>query len=647
MAITKMKRIRLIALAKDRDELLSSLLHVGCVELREPEGELSGEDNAALLHHDVSGLADARGELTQLQHAIEVLDKYAPRKKPLLSLRPTMKETELLDEAARRAALEKADTINGHARTIGQLNAREARIHADCLSLRPWENCDIPLETKGTAKTEVLLGAVPAATELSALAGALDDAGVAAEAKELSADREQRYLEIIVHKDCRQEALDALRAYGFSFAQLKDLTGTVRENIAALDRELGQISAQRDQEIEAVRRMGSCADELKLGLDRVEQVIATESAKERLLTGGSILCLEGWASVPEIPELEKALAKFDCAYELTEPKEEEYPTVPVELRNGKLVRPMNMVTDMYSLPAYGTVDPNPLMAPFFIVFYGMMMADMGYGLIMMLLSAIVMKKSKPNGATMRYMIPLMGLCGISTFIWGALTGGFFGDLIPQMRGILTGVDPESVPLWALFSPLDDALAVLVGSLVLGVIQIFTGMIVSMYKQIKRGETMAALCNEGAWFLVFILAGAGFAIGKLSWGLIAGLVVLAVTQGYGKKGFGIVTGIFGSLYNGITGYFSDIMSYSRLMALMLAGAVVAQVFNKLGAITGNIVTFFIIAMVGNALNFALNILGCFVHDMRLQCLEFFGRFYEDGGKPFRPLNINTKYVDIEK
>lgn len=434
MAIVKMKRLRLIALAQDRDALLSSLLHVGCVELREPEGELSEENGAALLHHDVSLLTDAKGDLTQLQHAIEVLDKYAPRKKPLLSLRPTMKETELLDEAARRSALEKAGLINGHARTIGQLNARETRIHADRLALQPWENCDIPLETKGTSKTEVLLGAVPVTVDFSALSGALDEAAGAAEVRELSADREQRYLEILVHRDCRQEALDALRSFGFSFAQLKDLTGTAKENITRLGRELDEISSQRNKEIEAVRQMGSCASELQLGLDRVEQVIATESAKERLLTGGSILYLEGWASVPEIPELEKALAKFDCAWELEEPVKEEYPQVPVELRNGKLVRPMNMVTDMYSLPAYGTVDPNPLMAPFFIVFYGMMMADMGYGLIMMLLSLIVMKKSKPNGATMRYMIPLMGLCGISTFIWGALTGGFFGDLIPQMRG---------------------------------------------------------------------------------------------------------------------------------------------------------------------------------------------------------------------
>jgi V/A-type H+-transporting ATPase subunit I len=127
-----------------------------------------------------------------------------------------------------------------------------------------------------------------------------------------------------------------------------------------------------------------------------------------------------------------------------------------------------------------------------------------------------------------------------------------------------------------------------------------------------------------------------------------VVVLVLGLSYGKQGIvGKIMGIFGGMYNGITGYFSDILSYSRLMALMLAGAVVAQVFNQLGAMTGNVITFVLIAMVGNALNFALNLLGCYVHDMRLQCLEFFGRFYEDGGKAFTPLDVNTKYVKIVK
>ena len=646
MAITKMKRLKLIALSSDRDALLESLRHVGCVEVREPDEYLNDPDWSALLHRENADLAGAKSGLTELQHALDVLGQYAPVKTGLLTLRPEIKESDLLDSKARETALEKAAVINGHAKNIGQLNAREARVQSDQMSLTPWTACDIPLEVKGTRYTEVLLGTVPNTVAFDAMAGAVEEAAKAVNVRLLSSDRDLHYLEIIVHKNCRQDALDALRSYGFSFAQIKDLTGTAQENIRLLEQELKGIETERQKEIDAIAEFRGTQGELKAGLDRVSQVLAAESAKERLLTGGSIVYLDGWASVPEIPELEKALAKFECAYELTEPAEEDYPKVPVELRNGKLVRTLNMVTEMYALPAYGTIDPNPLIAPFFILFYGMMMADMGYGLIMMILSAVVIKKSKPNGATMKYMMPLMGLCGISTFIWGAVTGGFFGDFIPQLMKL---INPESTfALPALFSPVDDALSVMVGSLALGLVQIFTGMGVSMYKKIKQGQTMDALCNEGAWFVVFICAGIAAVTQLIKPMIIVILVVLLLTQGYGKEGIiGKLVGIGGSLYNNLTGYFSDILSYSRLMALMLAGAVIAQVFNTLGSMTGFLPTFIIISLVGNALNFALNILGCYVHDMRLQCLEFFGRFYEDGGKPFRPLNINTQYVDVVK
>ena len=281
------------------------------------------------------------------------------------------------------------------------------------------------------------------------------------------------------------------------------------------------------------------------------------------------------------------------------------------------------------------------------------MADMGYGLIMMLVSLIVVKKAKPRGPTVRYMFPLLGLCGVSTFFFGAITGGFFGDFLPQLAKI---IDPNSTfALPALFSPLDDALAVLIGSLALGLVQILTGMAVSAWKKCKDGDKLSALFEEGTWTVILaglgLFAALGTPIGLLIGGamLLAGSVYKAVKTGGGPVK--IVTGtfmsLFGSLYNNVTGYFSDILSYSRLMALMLAGAVIAQVFNTLGGITGNVVAFVIISMIGNALNFALNILGCFVHDMRLQCLEFFGRFYEDGGKPFRPLDMQTKFVDIVK
>ena len=239
---------------------------------------------------------------------------------------------------------------------------------------------------------------------------------------------------------------------------------------------------------------------------------------------------------------------------------------------------------------------------------------------------------------------LLGLCGISTFVMGALTGGFFGDFLTQLAQL---IHPESTfALPALFTPLDDTLMILVGAMCLGFVQILTGMVISVVGKLKRGQFLDAFWEEITWWVVF--AGIALAVlGVTNLVLYAGIVLVVAGPVINGKGFGKITGIFGSLYNHVTGYFGDILSYSRLMALMLSGSVIAQVFNTLGAIPGNVVVFFIVSMAGNALNFALNLLGCYVHDLRLQCLEFFKNFYQDGGKPFRPLAVDTKYVDIQK
>ncbi len=639
-----MKRLRVMAMASHRDALLRELLRLGCVEISEPAGRLADPAWAALLRRDASPLAETKNELGAANAALEALKRYGEQKDPLLAQRPAVSKETFLSGSVLEQARSVSGAINGALQDIARLQGEESRLLSRKASLEPWLGLDMPLESGGTPHAAFRLGVFPGAADVAAIRNELAD--VAAELYEISADRQQRCCLLVCHRAEEEKALEILRPHGFSVTAFQGLTGTPAQNVAELDRALEENHTRRQEAEASIAAQAPKRDALRLYADRLTAEADEDANTERLLTDGTVLFFEGWAPAENLKQVEALLERFDCAWESSDPTEEETPDVPVQLKNNWFTKPLNMVTDMYSLPAYGTVDPNPLMAPFFILFYGMMMADMGYGLIMMLLSAVVLMKSKPNGATMRYMIPLIGLCGVSTFIWGFFTGGFFGDLIPQIRGLLSGADPKSLSLWSLFDPLGDAVPVLIGSLILGVIQVFTGMIVSMYKQIKRGEAMAALCNEGAWFLAFIAAGAGFAMGNVKAGLTGALVILVLTQGYGKKGFGILTGIFGSLYNGITGYFSDILSYSRLMALMLAGAVVAQVFNQLGAMTGHIVPFIIIAIIGNALNFALNILGCYVHDMRLQCLEFFGRFYEDGGKPFRPLNINPKYVDIE-
>jgi len=649
MAIVKMKGLRLAAMRWDREDLLRDLQHMGGVQVEQPAPDREGPQGPGLCQPDPAGLARAQERHTELDRAMTALKSRVPVKSGLLKARPAVSREVFFSDEQYEAAAAAAREINAAERDAKAAQAQRGKLLSQKASLAPWLSLDLPLDYEPKGELRVQLGTLPAALPLSQAEGALQAVSELAQLTQAGEDRELRYCVFSCHRDVLEQASEALRGCNWNRVSFREWTGTALENDRRIDKELLALEAEEKSCQSRIEAQAGAREGILRALDRAAMDVQREQAKTNLLDTESTFWLEGWFPAKQEEQLKQVLGKYACAWESWDPAPEDYPNVPVQLDNGALVRPMNMVTDMYSLPAYGSVDPNPLMAPFFILFYGMMMADMGYGLLMMIASWVVVKKTRPNGATMRYMMPLLGLCGVSTFIWGALTAGFFGDFIPQLLGILNHTSSDvyaNYPWPALFSPLDDALAVLMGSLALGVLQIFTGMAVSMVKQIKRGETMAALCNEGAWFLVFILAGAGFAAGQVQICLIAALVVLVLTQGYGKKGIvGKIMGIFGSLYNNITGYFSDIMSYSRLMALMLAGAVVAQVFNKLGAITGNVVAFVIIAMIGNALNFALNLLGCFVHDMRLQCLEFFGRFYEDGGKPFRPMNTETKNVDI--
>ena len=648
MAIVKMKKLRVVAMAASREELLRGLQHLGCVEISEPENITASDPAwAALVRRETSDLSAARSRITDVNTALAAIKRYGGVKDGMFVLRNAVSEEKFLSESAVEPAREITDQVCQALKDLARLQGEENRLVSRQAGLRPWASLDMPLELTGTAHTLIRMGVFPGGTDVGAVRTALGAADAAAEVYEISADKQQVYCLLICHRAEEETVTELLRPFSFSAVSFQGSTGTAAENLAALDRELAQNRQAQEAAVAQITQSAQARDALVLYADRLSAEAAKEAGKERLLTDGTIVFFEGWAPAERITQVEALLEQLGCAWEAEDPAEEEYPQVPVQLKNNWFTRPLNMVTEMYSLPAYDGVDPNPLMAPFFIFFYGFMMADMGYGLLMMLISFIIMKKARPNGPTMRYMIPLLGLCGVSTFIMGAITGGFFGDLLPQLA-MMINPNTSFTAMPALFSPLDDALAVLIGSLGIGLAQIFTGMAVSMYRQIKRGEIVAALCNEGAWYLVFILVGVGAVTGMMSYALIAALVVIVLTQGYGHKGIlGKIMGIGGSLYNNITGYFSDILSYSRLMALMLAGAVIAQVFNTLGGITGNVVTFFLISAIGNALNFALNLLGCYVHDMRLQCLEFFGRFYSDGGKPFRPLAMENKYVDIHQ
>lgn len=407
------------------------------------------------------------------------------------------------------------------------------------------------------------------------------------------------------------------------------------------------MTGKKSELIDEISAMAECRQELKLCADRMETKVAYAEAEGRLYGMESVVALQGWVLARKVPELEASLEKFDCAWELCDPEPEEYPEVPVQLRNNKITNALNMVTNMYSLPSYDGVDPNPLMAPFFILFYGLMMADMGYGLIMILAAVVAMKKMHPRKGSLSFC-QLLLYSGISTFIMGILTGGFFGDALAQIGKILGKPDGWG-ELWCLFSPMTDVMTVLIGAMVLGLIHLNTGMVISVVEKIKKGDAASAFWEEGSLWVILIgavmMALNVGSVGGVPVVLVVGCVMLFYGGSRGAKGFGKLTSLFSTLYNTVTGWFGDILSYSRIMALMLAGSVIATVFNTIGGIANSLWLFIPVFLIGHSLNFALNLLGCYVHDLRLQCLEYFGKFYKDGGRAFKPLEVSTKYYDI--
>ena len=643
MAILKMKKLRICGVSEEQTQLIRQLQLLGSVEIGAPCALTDTQGVQVFCAGDGKSADALLRTSARLTSALETLKHYETKKGGLFAARPEKTIGELFSDEAYAAALDTAQAVLDAQDARSRLAAEKSRLTAVRESFVPWQQLPLPLETLGTQHTRILLGTVPPQTDLEALRARVFEAADEVQLEQISADQQSLYLLVFVHK-CAAEAVGAaLREAGFALTTFDGVQGTAAENIRRTDEAIAACEQQDAEKLAELTALAAQKPALQLAFDRCTQEISKAQAADRLVHSEKTFCLGGWVPCEDVGKLEALLSGFCCAWELTDPAPEEYPDVPVKLKNNKLTWPLNMVTEMYSLPAYDGVDPNPLMAPFFILFYGIMMADMGYGLLMILASIIITKKSRPKG-TSGQMFGLMFSCGISTFLMGALTGGFFGDFLPQLVGI---IDPDTTfkALPSLFTPLDDTITILIGAMALGFVQIVTGMAISFVEKIKKGQIMDAIWEELTWWIVF--AGiACMALGVTNIVLYVGLAMVVVGSGWSAKGFGKVTAIFGSVYNHVTGYFGDILSYSRLMTLMLAGSVIASVFNTLGAIPGNVVFFLLVSVAGNGLNFALNLLSCYVHDLRLQCLEYFGKFYQDGGKPFEPLAINTKYVDIQ-
>ena len=320
-------------------------------------------------------------------------------------------------------------------------------------------------------------------------------------------------------------------------------------------------------------------------------------------------------------------------------------TVPIKLKNGKVASTFENLTGMYAYPRYNEIDPTPLFTPFYILFFGMMGADVGYGLVLLIATMFVLKVVNLS-SQMRKSIKFFFYLSFSVIFWGLLYGSYFGATIPGM--------------WRLVDPASQYNDLLVGSIVFGVVHIFVGLAIKAYMLIRDGKSLEAVYDVLFWymaliggmlFLIFKLMNLSAVMANVSmWVMIAGMAGIVLTGGREAKGVGAKLG--GGLYSlyGISSYVGDFVSYSRLMALGLSGGFIASAINMIaGMISGSWVGMIFIPVIliaGHLFNMFLSFLGAYVHTSRLMYVEYFGKFYEGGGKPFKDFRTENKYINLD-
>ncbi len=637
MAIVRMKHLSVMAMATERKKLLELLSHIGVVEISETE-QYDGFSRV-----EIPACEKLSEELATVKSAISIAKRYGSFKKGLFSPRPEMSEREFLDDALIACAVSDAKAITEKDSALSRNRAEAARLSAVAETYAPWSALDVPLDAPSGKFYDATLFTVPASKSAEDIGNTVAQVSELSECFTVSADRELNYVFVLSFCDDTESVRDAIKQIGGAIVRFAGVDKTAKEKISELKSEILELEKLASDTEASLSVTEEIYDRLLAAVDALETRLAIADAEGMGIGTERVFYIEGWCPAREEKMLSEIFEENGTAYEFRDPEEDEEP--PTLTHNSRLVSPFETVTNMYSPPAYRGIDPNPTMAPFFAMFFGIMLSDAGYGLLLMLAGIFALVKMKPRGGFRSFM-QLAVICGASTILWGLLFGGFFGDAIPSVYRLFTGnVFPYDTALW--FNPTNDPMTMLIFSLILGGIQIVAGMAVKAYMMIRDGQVWDAIFDIGFWWVLF--AGAIICIFNAKVGLYilgAGALGLILTQGRAKKNIigKFFSGIL-SLYD-ITGYFSDILSYSRLLALSLSTAVVGNVINTMGILTGPI-GFFVVFVIGHVFNIAINLVGSFVHSARLQYVEYFGKFYESGGKLFSPLSIKTKNIDVIK
>lgn len=670
-----MEKLAVIGLSNTKDKLIADLADLGVVEITErfipgadeikdPDAPEALESQASEIKKsqevfdkvdgDLDFVSTIEGEMSRTDTALDTLKRYSKEKEPLFATKKVINGERLKDLLNRRAEIE--GYISSILRLKYRLHMTDEKINkmsSDLASLKPWIVYDVPLDISETKFTNIELGVVPSTVNLDNIKEKFSELELPSDISVVNSDRELIYLAVVMMKEGTDNVLGILKQYGFTQLPFQGFEGRVSDNIEKITKQIDEQKDVRRELEDEVAGYGKMQQDIEFLSDYLTIERDRERIKSKMRVTKRTFNFEGWVPSHLKDGVERILDRYGCHYEYREPLEGE--EVPVMIENSAAVTPFEAVTQMYSMPDYKGFDPTKWFAIFYAMFFGIMLSDAGYGLVITIATFVALKKFELEGMTKK-MVKMFMYCGIATVFWGAMFGGWFGDLIPVVADVLFGKKVEIKPIW--FNPIDDPTRLLIWSLGFGVVHIFLGMAINAYMLIKRGHFWDAVFDVFSWYVLIIgaimygaLGNSNPMLGKIGlYMAVIGAAVLLLTGGRKNKGFGKVTGGLGALY-GITGYVSDILSYSRLLALGLATGVIASVVNTMGSLGGRGIVSFIVlivvGIVGHSFNMAINILGAFVHSSRLQYIEFFGKFYEDGGEEFDPFRNETKYIRILK
>ena len=661
MAKLAMKKIEIISLLADSQGIIERLQRRGVVEPVNIE-----EEN--LIKMNVSATVGLfEKNLATVKEAQSILEKYSAggaslfsSLKETLSGRVTYSTAKFAEEKEKMPeVLSFAGRVTEKAARLREIAAEREKLSLRRDSLMPWLSVEEPQNFKGTKTTTVFLGTLPSARSAEEWEAYFSEKyGVSPAVRAVSQGKGTTNLQALIAKAEEKAFAEALREEDFYPAPCQGKLSFRSEAAAAEKKEKALAEEKRaiekDLEKEASRRreLLFLADALQMKIDKYRAVGEVAMTEKTMVLRGYVPAKYAEGLRAEFEE------KYEVAILLSDPEEEEEP--PVLLENGAFSAPLESITEMYALPGKKDVDPSPVMAFFYYLFFGMMLSDAGYGLLMTVGTVLVLKFFRPE-ETMKKTMRLFRNCGISTLIWGALFGSWFGDLPQAVAKTFFGVTEDfSTALW--FEPIDDPIKLLLFSFGLGICHLFLGLGVSLWQTWKGGDRLGAVLDVVPVMLT-VLGVAPLGAGILTevpailsqiglYVMLAGAVLLILTAGRtGKNLFSRLFGGVYALYNLATGYLGDILSYSRLLALGLATGSIAGVINLIVTMPGNRVVCAVLlctaGVVAHLANLAINLLGAYVHSDRLQFVELFSKFYEGGGKAFRPLKSDTKYFKFEK